>query len=654
MLVFDDEKPKLVFDDETPKSTMPPTLENYAKVLPEVVKQTAGPVFKAFGRGAKQGFTFGTADTPVFEPDPMEGSIMNVKGKLRTVRDQIPGVNPEGLAQFGGHLFGTLPWIIASEMVAGATAPILISKYGIGPFRAAMTNGAIAFATFNAMKGAAQKKPVMEQVGDIGEGGLLGLGMGAGGYGLGKAREFVSQYIPRKMTNYFVGTPQKMGEKLQEQRKLPLSEQLLQKEPKLHGFKTREEVRESALEELSKEQMATQAEFQKIQEEIMKPHTPDVPIKTTKGLGPEEYAPALEYKPIVKQEIKPSGYGSDLPIAPPTAKSEYVQPFGQYTERTKATIPEYVPEKQIPFGGTREEIAYDSMGVPYRTGRLEGSADLVPPPSSGGFTRDKVIDVETTQPRFGGFTREVPVGSQPQIEPVQKGGSGTVSSGERTIAEADRSLKEPTYISYTPKQGAVIDLEGIVKNSTDDIIKGYEDAGKFESADQVRSWRQGFLRRHGNQVAIPNGNGIKDSLDDVVNKNYLKLQDAPLSPVIEAQMNVANGLRGSISTLSPTIARSMERQHRLLNIITSLSPKTAETGTMGSLGIIKTPTQMLAGSREAYGLAQFLRNSMGQPSKIIAPTTRRTIQATTQNPNPDIAAELKARRESFKNKYSKE
>jgi len=443
--------------DSSIKSPQPSGKMTWAGVkaaLPEVVNQVFP--YKAIGRGIVKGATFGMKGGT-----GLEGSVISPDtGKPKTTQEKV--------GEFAGQFAGTVPWLAASEGIAGASIPGLVAKYAISPFGQAVARGAGTIGTYEAMKGGIRGQEPTETFKDIGLGAAGGAVMGAGGYGLGKAREFMGDYIPRKETNYFLGTSQKIAEKLQEQGKLPLSEQLLQKEPKLQGFKTRQEVRDAALNELGKENYYTNSKLQ-------------------------EYA---------NQAV--------------SQKSSYSQ---------------------------------GKLGEPVR-----------------------VSDT-----------------------------------------------------SFSP-QAKVVNLHDIVDSKVNSLASAYEETGNASKARAVLSWGEKFKQANPKTANLIEGNNVRVGLDNEVGKAYLSNSEAKLSPIIDAQMGVANEIRQNISEQAPEVASSLTRQHRLLNIVSSLSPQTAETGKMGALGYLRTPITAFAGSKYNYGMAQGLRNTLGTPSKYVSPFAKKAGQ----------------------------
>ena len=525
-----------------------PTMSDYGKVALPVLKEVGSQIFGDVGRfakGAVRGASLGT----IFPELPRPEGIYPEKSGFETA----------------GEYAGTVLPLIGAGMTGGAALGGAAALRGAGIFGQAIARGVGTGLTYAGAEGAAQGLPISETTKKMAKTGSLFGGFGIVGQGMGYLRKLFGDDIAESLANHFINTPRKLAEKFVEQgKKTSPGKQYLQ-ETTLPGFKSREQVYDKAGEELFKLGNQIRFKLSEYGEAIKRPNVPEVQIKGK---------PLLEYKPGGKQEIRPSGYGTDLPIATPSTRKEIV------------------PEKRLSFEGNREEMERDVFGMPIRLEKKGIESGLQPPSV------------------LGGFERTIPVGSEPIIEPVTGGRSG--------LAEATRSLRPLPEVGLKAQRPGTVNLIETAE-AIDPIKSGLDIGTEKGSLSKLNLIQKGFLEKNGENVSIDQAMILKRKLDDLVGNVYLKGYDAKTAIKSDAYENMANNLRKQIYSIDSELGELAAQESLMIRIRTGLKPEIAEAG--GSrlpFGLWSTLVNALEGSRAANFLAKSLDKTMGQSLPIVS------------------------------------
>lgn len=505
-------------------------------------KAAGGQILEATkqqGKGALGSFGVDVRTPEESNADAMGSSIM------------VPPEQKAGVLsrKIGGYA-GDAAMYIAADLAAGVAMPTLVAKYGLGAVKAAITQGGLAGAGYEAIKGAFNNTPPMQTVENMGRTGLATGALSVPLHYAGKVGEWLTQDAPEGLANQYLNTPKKIAEDLYESNKPSLGKQLLGRTDLGIGTGKDAAYRDFGG-ELADNEMLIQSGLSKRVEQAMTPNQPNVQINGT---------PQLTYNPATVENRGLAARSSDPTIAPPT------------------TVSEYVPEKNVTFTGQR-------------TGRFSKVDPL-------GTYVEKMGPATPTSPQttYGGFEKTTQVGSlDPVTEPV---------AGRSGLADAVRSLKTPERFPFTGiKQGPLVDLDATRQKLMDignqKIKAGLPDAarGYFDVANDLPKK---------SAVDLDEGNFIRRGYDSEVNSGHLS-DPNKLSTKIDAQRIVANDIREQVATAAPEIAGLLDRNHFLMNVQTSLKPQNAGTAPVtGGGDFWKSTARGLLGNRVGLGAARGL------------------------------------------------
>lgn len=512
----------MAWDDNPPDQTqgwdsLPPTPEKPMTWL-DKARQYAGQmgdVFKQQGKGALKSFGINTLTTEEKLADSLSGSAM-------ATPEQKSGT----LSRKVGGYAGDAVMLVASELLAGAPAETLVAKYGLGPVKAAMTQGALTGATYEGIRGAVQNRPAGETVDAMGKTGLAMGALGAANYPIQKAGQWLTQDVPEGLANQYVNAPPRIAQDLYESNKPSLGKQLLRRTDIGMG-QSKDQVYRNMGGELADNEMLVQS--------------------------------ALDKRVA---QATPTG---NLP-----------------------TSTEIMPERNIPFNGTREsgniDITYpnqttakDVFGVPVRQ---------IPQDVTKSVPVDIRVPTEPTSPQIalGGFTKETPVGTQ-----------GTYKTG---------LLGEPVKVSNIEKPN--VDLD-ITRKKLTDIADQQANAGFPDIANAYREVAN-EIGAGRNIVDMKEGNAIRREADAFVNTAHLS-DPNKLSSKVDAWRIASNDLRDQIATQAPEVGGLLDRSHFLMNTRTALLPQNAGTAPIkGGGDFWKSTIRGLVGNRVGLGGARVLES----------------------------------------------
>lgn len=324
----------------------------------------------------------------------------------------------------------------------------------------------------------------------------------------------------------------------------------------------------------------------KINELFAKGITPNQPDVKAGG------TPQLEYKPSEVQTVPVRSFGSDRTIATPNI------------EKT------YIPERTIPFNGTRPtpgqvEVTYpgevyqkDQFGIPVRQPQ--------------DITKSIPVDIHNpTEPaglypqtKLGGYTAETPVGSlTPTVEtPPLK----------TAAAETSRSLKEPQRYPFTGiKQGP-----NLPKQEIADSIDSFAQTLDAPDAEALMKYKEGWLKGKPDNLDFKTLNQERIKLGEDIGKGFDKLSPE-LSNKATAQRMMWMKIRDYMGQQSPELDEMLELQHKLIDIKNSVKPEAAlGYSKHGMLDYIKSPIES---TQRNIGLADTLQNTLpSAPVKRLA------------------------------------
>lgn len=554
--------------------------------------------FTEFGPQFKKGFiNSASVGTIGSEENTMPGSVLTGEGKTYTPLEK--------LGRKTGQLTGAALPIMAAEVMAGATIPALIEKYGLDAVLALRAQQGLAGGLYGAAKAFVNRKPPLQGLQDTAAEAAGFMGLHYVGEKAEQLKNYLGKDTPESMGNYFAVQPRSIRAERNRKGMTSVGEDIINM-PELGN--TRKEVYDNSIKELNMLDNQINYRLGEHARVAKEPYTPDVPQDGTQ----------LTYNPTKIQEINPPVHGSDAPIATPTTEKSYVEPFGNITKKTYSTIPEYVPEKDVNFSGTREEYTTDALGAPVRISKP--TPDLVPPEKLGGFSTKKPISVETTQPQFGGFTKETPVGSQPEIEPV---------SAKSGLGKATRSLKEPERFPFTGIKKEPNISTGDVAKTLDEQIALMDSTGVVpEKVAKLKAIRSGFVSNKEPYLSVEQANGLRRTLDDFVGNDY---RSQEVTETTEALQSLANNLRRAVGSIDPELAAAFAKQHRLIDIKNSLEPI---IGNYAPLTDMTAWGNIVNATRTNLPLARGLREHLG-PAKdgvtpiveAVAPVAKKVAQA---------------------------
>lgn len=491
--------------------------------------------------------------------------------------------------KIGGYA-GDMGNLIVSEFTAGVPAETLIAKYGAGPVMSLFTKGALTGATYAGIKGAEQNTPPKETVKSMGE---TGLGFGAlnvAGYPISKAWEGLTKNVPEALANEYVNPSQKLAEKARLQSQPSYGRQFLDKTDYGIG-QGKNEVFGDMQKEIGDNNMLIQNALDKRIEQTYLPKESTTITETV----PEKGVPFLGTR----------------------ERSEVTKTFTRQP-KPGVTVTENIPERPLPYTG--EGKTKGTLGETIRpevpTYNVKPN-EQVSPLNLGGFEREKYIP---SQPKGLASDLSVPdaeppitktfitnkyVPTTPDVPPPTLGGFertkkiGTGGTYERGL------LGEPTRVS--PLDTNVIDLND-VRSQLPKIISEQTDIGRADAAKAIADLSQEFAPGE-RVVDLKRADQLLTELDAEVNKAYLSDANS-IPPGTEARQALANYLRDRISQMAPEVADLNSRQHFLLNTRNSLlsDPGVSGRSMFGKSGFesISNLMRYPLTSRASLGLARGL------------------------------------------------
>ena len=222
------------------------------------------------------------------------------------------------------------------------------------------------------------------------------------------------------------------------------------------------------------------------------------------------------------------------------------------------------------------------------------------------------ISVETTQPMFGGFTKETPLFRQP----------GMITERDALGSEV-RALNQPEF-GFKSQRPGTVDLTETAK-SLEPLKKGLDVGTETGAMAKLNNMQSGFLAKNGENVGVEDAMRLKRNLDDLAGNIYLKANDAKSALKAEAYENMANNLRKQIYKIDPELGNLAAQESLMIRIRTGLKPVVAEAG--GSrlpFGFWSTMVNAIEGSRATNFAGKALNFSMGTPSTRLAPAMKQT------------------------------
>lgn len=167
-----------------------------------------------FGSGAMEGASFGAATIDrggnikgTEQGQSLPGSIMQGDGSAKEdFTSKYSGIKGAGRAM------GSLIPMVVSELLAGAPAKALVLKYGMGPVESAMTQTGITMANYEGLKGGAEGTAPLETANNMARGYILGMPMGAAGYGVSKGVEKLANSGAEGLADQYLYTAPKVNQ----------------------------------------------------------------------------------------------------------------------------------------------------------------------------------------------------------------------------------------------------------------------------------------------------------------------------------------------------------------------------------------------------------------------------------------------------------
>lgn len=268
-----------------------------------------GSSAKEFGRG----FARGTTQMP------------EVAGRATLEGSAIEPQTDKYARNIGEFAGATIP-LMASEFIAAGGMPFLVAKYGLSAIQKAIASGGLTMAIFEAFKGAQQDKHPLDTVSSMAYGTAGGAALGAGGYGLGKTREFLNKDMATGLANVYARPPKRIAEKQLDEPVRDVGELILN-EPKLTGFKGHRKNYDAAQRELDLQELAVEARLRDMKERATTPNVPEVNVPEGQRF--------LPYKPGETQIVEPRQVPTgkvDIPLGY-GLKGERVVPGKVYTRQ---------------------------------------------------------------------------------------------------------------------------------------------------------------------------------------------------------------------------------------------------------------------------------------------------------------------------------
>lgn len=240
-----------------------------------------------FGSGAMEGASFGAATIDrggnvkaSEKKQSLPGSIMQGDGSAKEdFTSRYSGVKGAGRAM------GSLIPMVVSELLAGAPAKALVLKYGMGPVESAMTQTGITMANYEGLKGGAEGAAPLETVNNMARGYILGMPMGAAGYGISKGAEKLANSGAEGLADQYLYTAPKVNQAQKQAGKPSVGRKFLNETP-YDSTMSKDAVYGDINKQLENNRMLIRNKLQQADEAAMR--QPETSISGT---------PQLEYKP---------------------------------------------------------------------------------------------------------------------------------------------------------------------------------------------------------------------------------------------------------------------------------------------------------------------------------------------------------------------
>ena len=510
-----------------------------------------------------------------FGRDVLSGFTLGAYGKQTPQEELMAGsfMAPPRIPRKIGQTIGAIAPIVASEMTGGAALAGLAGARGAGLFGRAVASGAGTGLTYGAAESAVSGATPIEGAKKSAEQGVLFAGFGAAGQGMGYLRKVFGEKLSDFLANHFVNTQQKLAEKLLEQGKPNLGNQFLKTE--LAGFKNREEVYNGAGKELRIVENRIKGRLELNLENLKKPQVTATP--------PISGTPLLEHKPAT---ITPQAEAGVPPPWPGMVDKSGARPAGQ-------------------------------GGIAPRRGNIE-EPDLTVLPTK---------EFETAQTGYtGGFG-----GGKFAPQTPAEIASESAKHREATRFAADKyGLKDLPSHKLSITRGEAIDINDIA-SAVDPVISGMKTGTRRRDVRKIANLKKEFIEDNPRQMSLWEAMGLKRKLDDRVSRAYLAPQDAAVSTQIQIEEALANKLRQRIYEIDPKIGEYAAQESLMIRIRTGLSKEVAKSG-QDIRGLYHVINDGLFGTAFSNVAAKGLKETMGTPSRFLAPATRQATRSIGLTP----------------------
>lgn len=562
---------------ETPRKDPPNTdgLTDELASLQPVNKYAEGA--RRFGRGVVSGLSFDTAGKPTKREEFEEGSLKISESGLEPKSFSEKYITPRNLGKVTG---GLIP-LVLSELTAGLPASVLITKYGLGPVKAAFAQGGMTGMIYGATRGGVKGRNPLQTVADMGSEGLAFGALGVAARGAGMVGEALTKDVPEFIGTQYVGTPPAMAQSARRKGQDALGKEFLDR-TKYGGGQSKNQVYDDIGREISDNRF------------------------------------------VIRETLKQADEAGSVPVEPTVTKEFVPERNIPFRQEPKITT-EKVPERYVPYTGIKEKGALGEPVRPVTPQYPPSPTAQVPPLKQGGFTKEIP---QAQEPTPGSFTRDefgVPIRTSepseiPGLQPQTKlGGFEKENISGKSGTYVRGKLGEEVKVSDI-QPGKGIDLDD-VRGRLGSIISEQTDIGKAETANAVKEL-SGYFAPGEKIVSLERAYDLLGKLDAEVNTAYLKTPNA-IPPGTEARAALANELRALIHQKNPEVGALLNRNHFLQSLQTSMLPDVSPHKMNTGSNWLNAFTRWAAGNRVALGVARTLQSPIvKEPIKVTAKATK--------------------------------
>ena len=161
-----------------------------------------------------------------------------------------------------------------------------------------------------------------------------------------------------------------------------------------------------------------------------------------------------------------------------------------------------------------------------------------------------------------------------------------------------------------------------VASSLDKLADEYDTGTNWAQVNKVKKAKESFLKQWPKYIDKSDAVVIKRRLDNIVGKDYQKLNDAKEALSVEVNMTLANAMRKELYRLDPELGNLAAGESLLINVRSGLLPKVAEKGTSLDLPYVHKYPSAFAGTAAGNVLGGALTKTMGTPARYLTPLTR--------------------------------